>query len=692
MRICGFSFVALTILTLLSPTHAKIGMDVYLNEYGHIIAGGNSDHQTPGFIQLQREMGNERNYTIPGGDSYIESNSGMIAFSFRDGHLPQIIRFYDHDGNLRLLKKFPRIVNLQVSARKNHAAFFDGEFLTVLNLTGGDAAHYPASIVFALDGDGHPAFYDRNAKSVTYKTMTAQIDSVPLKILFFRDTPVIFTAKNIFILEEKHLLRVFYFSGKFFEAKTRNELLYFVEKKKAERRFHYTLRVTRDLENFKIVNEKDFYQPDKVETHETIRAPLHYYESSFPSIVKNSYAQIQEWEDLYLHPGVDLFEDPYEEVFSVRDGMVKAILTTGDERYWRIAIGNLEGSNEGYLYAHLNQNSIPFTVGDTVSAGDIIGTLFPAWGFAPHCHFARITPEGEEWNGNWWTVDNPLVDITNMTDSIPPVFENALGSDLFAFRDQDGTYLDPMDLSAEIQIIARCCDCAHSISFESRISIWDLKFGLYAPQNPDSAVYEKYSYALDMPLDTYFSNQYETLVLNTIYSRDPTCFSTNNSSNRDFFYIITNSDGDSVITPEDSLQVFDTTEFPNGPYLLKVFVRDAAYNETAEYMPIYIDNISPVSPNYPNPFPPAVFTLRQNYPNPFNSITTIAFTLPVASRVTLQVFDAAGRSAGLSLPSGWLEAGFHEVPFNGSGLTSGVYIYRIKANELEVSGKIVLMK
>ena len=431
--------------------------------------------------------------------------------------------------------------------------------------------------------------------------------------------------------------------------------------------------------------------PNRTSTHEPIRAPLHYWEASFPSLARNAYAQIQEWTDLYLHPGVDLFEEAYEEVYSVDDGVVRAILTTVGDEYWRTAIESFDTPGQGYLYAHLNEDSFVFSIGDTVAAGDVIGTLFPAYSFQPHLHFARIQPEGPEWNGDWWTLDNPLVDITNMTDSLAPVFEFASGSDPFAFRTRDGVYLDPLDLSGEVRIIAKCCDYAHSIAFGSRITPWDLKFKLYSIINPDSVIYEKYSFALDMPLDTYFSHSYETLVLNTIYSRDATCFSTNNNEARDFFFIITNSDGDSTITPEDSLEVFDTRDFPDGSYILEVVARDASLNSTSAYMVITIDNPPPAAPRPDISASPTQFSLCPNVPNPFNSATVIAFNLPVASHVNLDIYNLGGRKM-LSLINGWMGAGPHRLAFDGANMASGAYIYRLTADNDFDSGQMILIK
>ncbi|HXG01391.1 MAG TPA: T9SS type A sorting domain-containing protein, partial [Bacteroidota bacterium] len=75
---------------------------------------------------------------------------------------------------------------------------------------------------------------------------------------------------------------------------------------------------------------------------------------------------------------------------------------------------------------------------------------------------------------------------------------------------------------------------------------------------------------------------------------------------------------------------------------------------------------------------PQAFSLAQNYPNPFNPSTTIGYTLPVAAEVKLSVFDLLGREIA-GLVNGRLEAGSHSVIFDGNGLASGVYLYRLDA-------------
>jgi hypothetical protein len=435
-----------------------------------------------------------------------------------------------------------------------------------------------------------------------------------------------------------------------------------------------------------------FYR--NADTHQPIRAPLHYWEASFPSVVKNSYGQIQEWGDLYLHPGVDLFEEAGTEVYSVADGIVRAILTTGDEQYWRIAIESFDYPGEGYLYAHLDPGSFPFAVGDTVAAGEIIGALFPAYSFPPHCHFARIAPVGSEWNGQWWTLDNPLLDIVNMSDTLPPVLESALGGDLFAFRSAQGEYLDPGALYGAVDIIAKVVDYASGTDFYSRIVPYDLKFRLYEIGNPDSVIYERYSFALDMPLDTYFDTTYYSLVLNTLYSRDGTCFSTNNNQNRDFYFIVSHSNGDSTITSADSLEVFDTTLFPDGDYLLEVIVRDCALNETTGTMVIGLDNTSAVGEDECSVARRSV-TIGTPHPNPFNGHTALRLQLRQAAVVRWDLFDLRGRKMQTAY-EGHLPEGTSVIRWNASAISSGMYFYRLLVTGGEGTtvrtGKLVLIK
>ena len=88
---------------------------------------------------------------------------------------------------------------------------------------------------------------------------------------------------------------------------------------------------------------------------------------------------------------------------------------------------------------------------------------------------------------------------------------------------------------------------------------------------------------------------------------------------------------------------------------------------------------------------PLSHMLGQNYPNPFNPSTTIRYGLPQRSQVTLSVFNTLGQQVTL-LQDGEQEAGYHEVTFEGSGLSSGVYFYRLRAGDFVETMRLLLLR
>jgi endoglucanase len=88
---------------------------------------------------------------------------------------------------------------------------------------------------------------------------------------------------------------------------------------------------------------------------------------------------------------------------------------------------------------------------------------------------------------------------------------------------------------------------------------------------------------------------------------------------------------------------------------------------------------------------PLTFQLWQNYPNPFNPTTVVSYQLPVASNVKIVAYDLLGREVAV-LVNGKQPAGNHDVKFDGAGLSSGVYIYRLSAGNNVASRKMILVK
>jgi len=88
---------------------------------------------------------------------------------------------------------------------------------------------------------------------------------------------------------------------------------------------------------------------------------------------------------------------------------------------------------------------------------------------------------------------------------------------------------------------------------------------------------------------------------------------------------------------------------------------------------------------------PVVFKLHQNYPNPFNPTTTISFDLPEAANVKLVIYNIMGQQVA-ELKNENMQPGFYKMNFNASHLASGVYIYRIQANNFAAIKKMTILK
>ncbi len=88
---------------------------------------------------------------------------------------------------------------------------------------------------------------------------------------------------------------------------------------------------------------------------------------------------------------------------------------------------------------------------------------------------------------------------------------------------------------------------------------------------------------------------------------------------------------------------------------------------------------------------PDNFILMQNYPNPFNPATTISFSLPAKSFVSLKIYNALGKEVS-NIVSGELPAGEYKRQWNAADFPSGVYFYRMQVGTQTETKKLVLIK
>ena len=76
---------------------------------------------------------------------------------------------------------------------------------------------------------------------------------------------------------------------------------------------------------------------------------------------------------------------------------------------------------------------------------------------------------------------------------------------------------------------------------------------------------------------------------------------------------------------------------------------------------------------------PEFYTLKQNYPNPFNPSTNIRFELPSEGLVQILVYDIRGSLVD-DVVNAWMEAGYHQLKWNGSHNSSGIYFIQMIAD------------
>jgi hypothetical protein len=88
---------------------------------------------------------------------------------------------------------------------------------------------------------------------------------------------------------------------------------------------------------------------------------------------------------------------------------------------------------------------------------------------------------------------------------------------------------------------------------------------------------------------------------------------------------------------------------------------------------------------------PDAFSLNQAYPNPFNPVTTLSFELPIASGVSLQIYNLQGREIA-TLVDGSMDAGYHSIAWNGDKEASGMYFVKMVAGEYIATQKLMLVK
>lgn len=389
----------------------------------------------------------------------------------------------------------------------------------------------------------------------------------------------------------------------------------------------------------------------------------------------------------YFHNGIDIITPNQQgvAVYAVAHGWVKAWLTIQAEYHWRLAIADSSlaytDSCEGWLYAHIDSSRFHKRVGDEVQEGELIGYLVP-WpvdGF-DHLHFARIKDEGSTWDeADWAFVQNPLILLAPNTDTIAPFFENARPGQKFAFcRNNSNIYLNPDNLYGDVDIIAKIYD-------KTGITTGDTVWDKLAPYRIEYAVRGDYD-SIPTTLFVQFSGVINQSCIRVVYKTTNPCRSRGDYDYRDYYFIVTNTDGDSILETTDSLSCWQTANFPDGWYYVKVTAYDVSGNFASESMPVLVINGVEIAESQ-KMFPNQSKLLLAS--NPVRNDLNIQLSLPVAERVSLRIFDNNGRLTKELFNSQSAQGNYY---FTYQPKSSGVYFIIGQIGRENITSKIIVRR
>ena len=379
----------------------------------------------------------------------------------------------------------------------------------------------------------------------------------------------------------------------------------------------------------------------------------------------------------YFHNGIDVITPDVHgrRVHAVRRGWVKGWGTIQAELHYRLAIcdtsSDFTGRAEGWLYAHIDPYRWHRNLGDEVQEGDSIGYLvtWPMAATFDHCHFARISDTGATWmrfpDVTWWFIQNPLTIIKPNTDLVAPVIQNARTGQKFAFcrNNRDNSYMRYDSLVGEVDIIARVYDKTGSSTGDST---WDK----LAPCEVDYSVKrEDGLVVVPWTIGVQFSNRLDGSLVNVVYKADNTCQSLGDYSYREYYYIVTNTDGDSIIERTDTSGVWNTGLVGDTTYWVYVRASDVSGNTTLDSMQVRTHNGVAVQE------PPFAVLSRPLRAVPVAGRSgLISFGTAGYGTVRLRVYDPTGRVVA-NLADGRIGAGQHRFSF--ASASNGVYVVKL---------------
>lgn len=147
------------------------------------------------------------------------------------------------------------------------------------------------------------------------------------------------------------------------------------------------------------------------------------------------------------------------------------------------------------------------------------------------------------------------------------------------------------------------------------------------------------------------------------------------------------NDGGRTWQIEDGISGIEIA-FPGGLFMLN---KDLGWAVGSDGWIFKYESDDVTSVSNPTVDGPSDFRLFDNYPNPFNSATTISYFLPFREEIEISVFNVLGEKVKVFF-SGMQNPGLHQIEFDGSNLSSGVYFYQLKTKNFVEIKKSLLVK
>ena len=354
----------------------------------------------------------------------------------------------------------------------------------------------------------------------------------------------------------------------------------------------------------------------------------------------NNYGEFSEYMSgslIYLHNAIDVMSDTASvPVYAVADGYVKVWANTqgGDPCYWGLGIGDEYGTDSmnAWSYWHLDATMYHLNVGDTCIAGELIGYLVPWFSTGQpvrfhHVHLARLR-SAYPWI-SYMNIQNSLTLVAPNTDTLEPVFEDAVVTGRFAFcRDNTSDYLFPDSLYGDVDIIARIYDCT---GFPTAWPEWDrmipyrVEYRIHGPDTVPTTRMMEFSGLLNN----------DSLSAVTIFKNDGVCNSRSNYDHRTYYFIVTNTDGDTLIEPSDTTGCWQTDSYEDGTYWVVVTAYDICGNAQSDSMQVIVQN-GPGVEEWPITNP-----IEEHY---FIGATIFRGALQLPEDKPCRVFDITGKA------------------------------------------------